>query len=140
MGERTKPFYLWVDSYNSKSSDLQKINLQTTKYLLSRDLRWEVSLKAVDLFVRGSPLATVSGVNTSENIRMYSLHMSTLNPDQTTFLVSTSVLNKSTNMNQVLRFIMAQGTQWGGIRFSNEFPRGQYLPVQDYDCYTPTFR
>ena len=140
MGERTKPFYLWADCHNSASSDLQKINLQTTNYLLSRDVEWEVSLKAVDFYVRGSALVTVAGTNPGENIRMWSLHMSTLNPEQTTALVSTSVKGPATNMNQILRFILTKGTSDGGVRFSNDFPRAEYLPVQDYDLRRISFQ
>ena len=139
MGERTKPFYLWADCHNSMSSDLQKINLQTTKYQLSRDVQWEVSLKAVDFYVRGSSLVTVAGTNPGENIRMWSLHMSALNPEQTTALVSTSVF-KSTNTNQILKFILTKGTSTGGVRVSHEYPRAEYLPIQDNDLQRVTFQ
>ena len=124
MGERTKPFYLWADYHNSKFGDLQKINLQTTKYQLSRDVQWEVSLKAVDFYVRGSSLSLVAS-NPAENIRMWSLHMSALHPELTTTLVSTSVFNRDqyeTNMNQILRFILTNGSDTS-VRISHEYPR-----------------
>ena len=123
MGERTKPFYLWADCHNSASNDLLKINLQTSNYLLSRDTEWEVSLKTVDFYVRGSYLLTVDGTNPLEDIRMWSLHMSTLDAEQTTYLVSTSIKGPATNMNQILRFVLVKGViSNGSVRISNDYP------------------
>ena len=139
--ERTDAFHLWLDCHNSRLSTLNKLESTSSRYLLSRKFEWEVAVFELSLYVRGCALAVYRGVAQSP-VKMWSLQMNTLKSEATSTSLSTpgfstTLSGVSSNINQILRFLIAN-TDKGATRFSEFYENAQYYPLESLDLRETT--